>query len=192
MNTNKVIGVGFHKTGTSTLGAALTNLGYNVADARVDLAQKLISGDISYVLSVADMYDAYEDNPWALLYKELDDKYPKSKFILTLRDEGKWIKSVLNHFDRKHSDMREWIYGKGSPKGNELVYLKKYRQHNNEVISYFKGREDDLLIVNWEEGSEWSDLCNFLNKPIPNISFPHANKGKYRKGGGMFFSYFNK
>ncbi len=31
-------------------------------------------------------YDAFQDNPWPIIYKGLDVKYPDSKFILMLRD----------------------------------------------------------------------------------------------------------
>ena len=98
---------------------------------------------------------------------------------MTLRDEDKWIKSVVNHFGKNHTEMRRWIYGIGHPKGNESVYLKKFNEHNNEVMEYFINRSNDLLTVNWEKGDGWKKICNFLNESVPDIPFPHANKGKY-------------
>ena len=98
MKKNKVIGIGFHKTGTSTLDVILCKLGYTVLGVRKGLALNLFRNDIESVLKVTEEYDAFQDNPWPLLYKELDTKYPKSKFILTIRDEKKWINSVVNHF----------------------------------------------------------------------------------------------
>lgn len=175
----KVVGIGFHKTGTTTLGIALKTLGYNVVGAKPDLAKHLFENDFESIFRIADSFDAFQDNPWAILYKELDARYPDSKFILTWRDENEWIKSVVNHFGKKHTEMRRWIYGTGHPKGNEQLYLNRYKKHINEVLEYFQNRKEDLLIVSWEKAKGWEELCEFLNKPIPKIPFPHVNKGKF-------------
>lgn len=179
MKEKKVFGIGFHKTGTSTLDLALTRLGYRVLGVRTDLASSLFSNDIESVLNLTQEYDAFQDNPWPLLYKELDKRYPNSKFILTVRDENKWINSVVNHFGYDHTEMRRWIYGIGHPKENESIYLEKYKGHNNEVLNYFHERKEDLLVINWENGDGWEKICNFLKEPVPNEDFPHANKGNY-------------
>lgn len=176
----KVIGIGFHKTGTSTLGTVLKKLGYKVTGSRPELAKYLINNDLESVFKKARKYDAFQDNPWPLLYKEFDKRYPNSKFILTIRDEEKWIKSAVNYFNTRDSEMRNWIYGAGHPKSNEKVYLERYRAHNKEVLEYFKDRKEDLLIVNWENGDDWESICDFLNKPIPEKPFPHTNKGNYK------------
>jgi len=181
MKKQKVFGIGFHKTGTSTLDVALQELGYKVLGARTDLAATLLNGDIEEALEQCDEYDALQDNPWPLLYKELDDRYPNSKFILTVRDENKWIKSVTNHFGKDHSELRRWIYGIGHPLGNEEVYLNRYKDHNQDVLQYFSHRKDDLLVIEWDQGKGWEEICDFLNEPIPDQVFPHANKGNYSK-----------
>lgn len=176
---NRVFGIGMHKTGTSTLGLALHELGFKVLGARTDLAKYLLNGNTNYVLEVASGFDALQDVPWANLFKQLDIKFPNSKFILTERSEDKWLKSVLNHFGDRNTDMRNWIYGAASPIGNEEVYLNKFKSHNEEVKSYFRHRPDDLLIVSWERGDGWEKLCPFLDLPIPSKNFPHMNKGAH-------------
>ena len=172
----KVFGIGFHKTGTSSLGRALSLLGYRVADVQgvwnEDIAEK--AQEIAF--SVVDKFDAFEDNPWPLLYRELDEHYPGSKFILTLRPSDEWIRSVVNHFGNESTPMRKWIYGVGSPLGNEAVYLNRYGQHNQDVIDYFKGREESLLQMHITEGDGWDKLCGFLGEPIAGGDFPHTNK----------------
>jgi hypothetical protein len=177
----KIICVGFHKTGTSTLDEALKILGYKVIGLRLDLAKYLLNGDYSKALKIADKYDAFQDNPWPILYKELDKKYPNSKFILTIREDQKWLKSIVNHFGGDNTGMRKWIYGESDPKGNEELYLKRYQKHNQDVIEYFKDRKEDLIIVSWEKGDGWNEICTFLGKQIPNQDFPHSNKGNYNK-----------
>jgi hypothetical protein len=177
--SNKVFGIGFHKTGTSTLRVALSKLGYKVCDAYLDCVESLSKGDLSPILNIVAQYDAFEDNPWPVLYQEMDRRYPGSKFILTIRNEQKWIKSMVNYFGKENTPMREWIYGFGCPKGNEKIYLERYRKHNKEVIEYFKNRPDDLLILSLERGDGWNELCNFLKVPVPDKPFPHVNKSNY-------------
>ena len=176
---NKVFCIGMHKTGTSSIGLALIELGYSVLGARVDLADDLLEGKIENVLEAVAPYSAIQDVPWALLYKELDNKYPNSKFILTERDEVKWMNSVLKHFGNKHIKIHKWIYGKGVAMENKELYLKKYRSHYQEVKEYFKNRSKDLLIISLAEGGGWKEVCDFLGHPIPKKKFPVANKGRH-------------
>jgi hypothetical protein len=185
--TQKIFCIGFHKTGTSSLGEALQVLGYRVAGAfGVDdprIAERVY--DRAYAL--IEKYDAFQDNPWPIIYRELDARYPGSRFILLLRDPQSWIRSQVKHFGRKETPMRTWIYGVGCPEGNEEIYLKRYEAHNQEVLEYFKDRPDDLLIMNLAEGDGWEPLCSFLGKEIPAAPFPHANKATDRNLGKRIF-----
>lgn len=176
----KVFGIGMHKTGTTTLDVALTKLGYSVCSVRHDILPHIKSNNFDPVWQVVNDYDAFQDNPWPLLYKELDAKFPGSKFIFTFRDEKSWIDSVVNHFGEVETEMRKWIYGAGCPIGNQEAYLKKYRAHRSEVLQYFRNRSDDFIAISWQEGAGWKELCDFLKKPIIKEPFPHANKGVYR------------
>jgi hypothetical protein len=90
--------VGFHKTGTTSLQAALQILGYRVCGVRLELASSLLMGDVAATLRLTDRYDAFRDNPWPALYRELDVRHPKSRFILTTRTEDAWLHSVVRHF----------------------------------------------------------------------------------------------
>lgn len=177
----KVFGIGFHKTGTSTLEVVLSKLGFKILGTRIKLVKELKSKNYEKIFNLVSKYDGVQDNPWPLLFKELDIQFPDSKFILTVRDENKWIKSVSTHFGNTDTEMREFIYGVGHPKGNESIYLDRYRKHNQEVLEYFKDRKDDLLIVSWENGDSWDKICNFLGLAVPNEPFPHANKGTTSK-----------
>ncbi len=179
MRNGKVFGIGFHKTATTSLGRALEILGYRVCGpvhTRNSQIQKEVY-DIAFNLT--PYYDAFQDNPWPIIYKELNIAYPGSKFILTVRPPDKWIKSVVNHFGTKDTPMRKWIYGVGHPVGNEEIYLNRYQNHIREVKRYFKYRSEDLLVLNITEGDGWQKLCPFLGKQIPGLEFPHANKGAY-------------
>lgn len=52
-------------------------------------------------LELARQFDAFGDNPWAVLYRELDTTFPGSKFILTTRDPDKWYASACKYFGDK-------------------------------------------------------------------------------------------
>ena len=175
----KIICIGWHKTGTSTLGDALLDLGYTVTGAREDLAYSLLDGDIEPALEVAKNFEALQDVPFAALFKELDKAFPNSKFILTVREEQAWLNSAKKHFKNKNYKLHQWLYGNGVIEGNEDIYLARYRQHYQDIKSYFKDRRDDLLVMNFSQGDSWETLCSFLNQPIPRKAFPHSNKGKH-------------
>lgn len=179
MKTQKVFCIGWHKTGTTTLGDALLILGYKVMGARLDFAEPLLKNEIDFILEDVKFFDALQDMPWAALYEELDRNYPNSKFILTIRDEESWLNSASRHFKDLDVPLHKWLYGKGVLKGNEEIYLNRYRAHNVGVMDYFRDRPRDLLIMDFSKGHGWVELCNFLETPIPRRKFPHSNKAKH-------------
>jgi hypothetical protein len=179
MKEPKVFCVGWHKTGTTTMGDALLTLGYKVMGARLDFADLLLQGEVDTVVKQVDSFDALQDVPWAALYKELDRRYPGSKFILTMRDEQSWLNSASRHFKDLDVPLHKWLYGEGVLWGNEERYLNRYRQHYAEVLAYFENRPQDLLIMDLANGDDWEKLCDFLQCPVPRKRFPHSNKGRH-------------
>jgi hypothetical protein len=161
---------------------ALTILGYNVTGPNYVFDRDIASKLDRIVTELSHKYDAFQDNPWPLVYKQMDKLHPGSKFILTLRDEDRWFESNQKHFRRKSSPMRELIYGGGAahPKGNEELYKERLRRHNREVMEYFGGRPDDLLVLDITRSPSWDALCNFLGLPVPATPFPHANQRDHR------------
>ncbi len=175
---SKVIGLGFQKTGTSSLREALKILGYNVKDTSQRALIPILKGNDKKIKRILKNYNAIEDTPWYIIYKKLDNWYPKSKFILTIRDEESWYKSVSRHIGDLKNPMHEWIYGKGRslPKHHKENTIHTYKKHVKNVKEYFKDRPKDLLIVDFSKNEGWKEICEFLNKDTPKTSFPHANK----------------
>jgi hypothetical protein len=187
VNGPKVFGIGYHKTGTTSLGMALKFLRYNVCHGarpvrgmlgHRKMMELLHGGDLAPILDIARGFDAFEDNPWFVLYRELDRAFPGSRFILTVRDEERWLDSAIRHCGDSTSDLREWIYGVGSPVIAKDIWLESYRRHAREVRDYFRDRPADLLVVNWERGDGWAELCGFLGHRLVTGPFPHLNKGR--------------
>lgn len=172
---NKIFGIGFHRTGTTTLARALRILGFTCCGWRPGLLEAIKANNFAPVFQLVDQYDAFRDNPWPIIYKELDQHYPNSKFILTVRDADRWLRSVVRVFGERSTEMRQWIYGQGCPRGHEDLYIRRYQQHNQEVLAYFQDRPGGLLVVDWEQGDGWAQLCPFLGKAIPDVPFPWLN-----------------
>ena len=47
------------------------------------------------------------------------------------------------------------------------------------TIYYYFHSKDEIFSAILLDG--WEKLCNFLEKPIPSVDFPHANKRSYSK-----------
>ncbi len=172
MRKEKVFCIGFHKTATSSLEDALEILGYRVHGFVSVTSKKEAKSEAKDIL---EKYDSIRDFPWPLIFKWLDQNYPNSKFILTVRDERDWINSVCKHFGNGHIDMHEWVYGYGDPIGNEERYLEVYKRHNKKVLDYFgERRGKDIIVIDITKGDGWKKLCNFLGKKVPIFRFPRT------------------
>jgi hypothetical protein len=181
----RIFGVGMHKTGTTSLHIALRMLGFESAHWKNAHWARAIWEEVTgYGKSRRVEFGyALSDLPIAALYRELDRNYPGSKFILTVRNEGAWLKSVENHWSSQFNPFRgQWdtdpfthqihkaIYGQKN--FDALRFLARFRRHNREVTKYFKDRPGDLLTMDMSNGSGWPELCAFLDRPIPAAVYP--------------------
>jgi hypothetical protein len=178
---SKVFCLGFHKTGTKSMAFALKELGYRVTGPNGVQDPDIATNVLAMAFGLVPKFDAFRDNPWPVIYRELDAAFPRSKFVLLLRDPVSWINSQVQHFGRNETPMRKWIYGVGCPQGNEQIYLERFNAHNADVQVYFKDRPQDLLVMNLAGGDGWEKLCPFLETKILTTPFPHANKGVDRQ-----------
>jgi hypothetical protein len=177
----KVFCVGFQKTGTTSLQYALSLMGYRVAGyfSMADFSSPEEMRDRA--LEMALRFDAFGDNPWAVLFRDLDAAFPGSKFILTTRDPDRWYASACKHFGGRDSRMREWIYGAGSPESNRGAYVERMTRHVAEVRAYFADRPRDFMEFDAAQGEGWDKLCGFLGKPVPRRDFPRLNTATMRR-----------
>jgi hypothetical protein len=179
----KVFGIGMQRTGTSSLVQALNIL---------NIKSRHFPSELFYDLNhpTLNEFDGFADNPIPLLYQELDQRQPMSKFILTIRDEEKWIKSAqwlfstgARKFDWDNVNQRDVIREMhlqlyGTTTFDETIFREKYRSHNRTACEYFANRPNDLLILDLTQNDSFEKLGAFLGKPIPNKPFPHQNQSE--------------
>lgn len=183
MAAGKVFGVGWAKTGTTSLGECFDILGYRHTAGRLDLVDHLETGDLDPILTEAERFDAFEDWPWLLLFRELDAAFPGSRFVLTTRRPEPWLRSYRGMLARQGeadetlTRRRRVLYGLPFPEVDDAQLLERVARHEREVQAHFADRPDDLLVVDWEQGDGWQQLCGFLGLPVPDAPFPHANRG---------------
>ena len=185
----RIFGIGMQRTATSSLHDALGILNYDSAHWKSAEWARAIWWEMNRWGRSATVEREYAicDNPIPLLYRKLDAAYPGSKFILTVRDEADWVKSVetLWSYDlnpHRHSwdgdgfthKMHGILYGRVD--FDAETFLACYRQHNAEVLAYFSGRAGDLLVMNMSNGAGWEELCPFLSVPLVETPFPHSNQ----------------
>lgn len=196
--------IGRNKTGTTSLKKAFEDLGFvvgNQRSAELLTDRYYFSTDFAPIIEYCRTAQVFQDVPFSYpeTFKYLDKAYPKSRFILTVRDNAdQWYESI----SRFHAK----FFGSGQvPTADDLLnadYVKKgfayntvrihgtsdddpynreimvehYTRHNQSVIDYFKDRPSDLLVINLAEQSAYSRFVDFIGVQSPFAEFPWENK----------------
>lgn len=183
---NKIFGIGLPKTGTTTLNKALNLLG---------VASLHCVGDFREMIHNTGLYnfpkvriDQRTKTPieWKALtnfgewhWPQLDQTFPGSLFILTLRDIESWLSSCRKghktNSPRKGRQSKSALDTFGTRCFNEDRFRWVFEEHQRRVREYFKERED-LLTINIGAQPDWDALCRFLDVPVPDQPFPHENR----------------
>jgi len=179
----KIFGIGLSKTATTSLARALRVLGYKTKDFP---SLRYVPGFSFYIKPHQfEQYKALTDASVIPFYKQLDQQFPNSKFIYTIRDRESWLKSCKKYprFQRpiyklplKVIKLRKTLYN--TVKFDEQKFITAYKRHHDDVLDYFADRPDDLLILDICGGEQWQPLCDFLSQSIPEEDFPFANARK--------------
>lgn len=182
----KVFGIGFHKTATTSLANSLYTLGYHVTGyfGVEDIPDGITLEE--YADGVVRVRDAAQDMPWPILYRHLDEQFPGSKFILTVRPTEEWIESVVKHFGRQSIPTQQMIYGVDNVTDHQDVYIERYERHNAEVQEYFVDRPSDLLVMDMTAGDDWRTLCPFLGFDVPQLPPVRKNDRSERARGRVW------
>jgi hypothetical protein len=173
----KVFGIGIQKTGTTTLGWCLGQMGFKHRSYHPMAAWYFRLNRHDRLRQVMDAYDSFDDEPWAHTYVLADQWYPDAKFVLTVRkNAGRWAQSLVNHCDRvPFNEHRRFFLKYMMPRGHEMELIEHYHRHIAEVQAYFRERPDKLLVMCWENGDGWAQLCPFLGRPLLDLPIFKAN-----------------
>ena len=150
LNKPKVFCIGMNKTGTSTMTKIFKELNFRVAP---QIKQEKKIGEIKSQNEILEIkkfcwkYNFFQDLPFSQgnFYQNIDKIFPKSKFILTIRDSNRWFESLCNF---------------------HLIYFRKMGldfENINQV------KEKDLKKFNWiREGYYYDYTKNFWISEIKN------------------------
>jgi len=190
INNNKIFCIGYPRTGTQSLTDAFKLMNFKSLHLDFDLVKEINKKGNNFNFTNYYNFDVFSDIPFPLIYKEINRRSPKAKFILSIRNHKNWIKSIeilftcLKQFIKKNNHRYPWlkefgIFHKkmyGSSEFEKNIFLKSYDEHNKKVMKYFENKKDKLLIINLEKDNNWQKICSFLDTKIPNMPFPYRNK----------------
>jgi hypothetical protein len=196
----QVIGAGLGRTGTVSLKAALVELGfakcYHPLEvfASLDQARTWDAAARGEPVDWDRLFAGYRatfDFPGCMFYRELAEKFPEAKVILTVRDPDRWYDSVLQTIHFASNTFPKWAVVL-SPRmlvfqrmldrlwdqlfrgrfEDRAFAVEVFNRHNEQVRRDVPA--DRLLIYEVSEG--WAPLCAFLGVPLPEGKpFPHLN-----------------
>ena len=208
---DKVFVIGMNKTGTTTIYATLKDLGFEMADSKVGevmAAEYFQTGAIRNLDNYIESAQAFQDVPFSIpgFYKQLAEKYPKAKFILTTRSSSEqWLNSLKKYQTvRLKSKSNQQIKELDIVKSNYVFsgwtqimmkgifnfpdvalysdgFKKVYEQHNSDVIDYFSKHQGRLLVLNVALKDEIKRFYQYLEVPVKYqklSSFKQYNKSR--------------
>ncbi|MDN7124492.1 hypothetical protein J6I90_06325 [Pseudidiomarina sp. 1APP75-32.1] len=201
----KIFCIGRNKTGTTSLKKAFQQLGYIVGHQRE--AERLhhkhyFAGRFDKFVRYCRYAQVFQDVPfsWPETYKVMDQAFPGSKFILTVRDSPEqWYNSITRFHGKlwgkdgavpTADDLKNATYiFKGAPYNvvklhgtsdddpyHRETLINHYKAYNQEIIEYFKDRPEDLLVLNLTEPDAYQKFIDFLGIESDYTAFPWENK----------------
>ncbi|MDX1523129.1 MAG: sulfotransferase, partial [Anaerolineae bacterium] len=177
----QIIGSGFGRTGTSSMKAALEQLGfgpcYHMEEVFKRPRHMTLWHDVAFNRPIdwSTLFDGFEstvDFPASVVYKELMTAFPQAKVIHTVRDPERWYDSTVETIYQGGSLFPRWVQFLVPPirhwveMQEELIWQRLFdgefenRGHAIQVFNQFTDEVketvpvDRLLIFNVKEGWE--------------------------------------
>ena len=161
-NKPKIFCIGYNKTGTTSLGATLKQIGFNVAPQipqEKQLTETVRNGNYIPFIKFCKKYEAFQDLPFSMgnTYVQADCLFPGSKFILSIRDSEEWYKSLVNFHLRgifKQFGLKNIKEVREGHFKNQTLWL--YKNYDYEI----KKTEIALLDKEYKIKYDWSMAYN--------------------------------
>ncbi len=148
----KIFGIGFNKTGTTTLESVFRTYGLKVPNQQeqeLQITKPTFEGEYGPLTRFVRSFDAFQDMPFSQgeTYKIVDSLFPRSKFILTERNPTEWFQSLCRFHERVFGvhEIRQLTPNIIS----NFDYI--YRGYSYENISRFLTCSDrEKRVVRWD------------------------------------------
>ncbi|WP_281560015.1 sulfotransferase [Thalassomonas sp. RHCl1] len=163
---DKIFIIGLPRTATTSVCLAMLNLGFKTAHT-------------AYTREAMTQAQVIADTPVFCDYRQLDLDYPGAKFIYLTRDPELWLPSIRQLLKRMYVNLQRSDGGFNptlkrcynrvfEPLTQENLdrddfLLGCYQRHQQDIVEYFRGREQDLLTLDVAETESFSRLLAFLN-----------------------------
>ena len=194
--TLKVIGAGLGRTGTLTLKAALEQLGFGPCHhmtevfahmEQADFWRRAAEGQVVDWQEVYAGYSATVDWPGCHFWRQLAERYPEAKVLLSVRDPQRWWDSmsetILKALEAGMAEADE--ARRSAMRFAELILVEQtfhgdfsrdnviaaFERHNAAVRAAIP--PERLLVYEVSQG--WAPLCAFLGAPVPDAPYPRTN-----------------
>lgn len=176
----RVFGIGLNKTATTSLHQALTILGYRSLhwggpEIREQIEAAAEEG-LPLLSHLDQTIDAFSDIVvLSRNFRLLDQQYPGSRYVLTVRPIEDWLDSREKHVKRNIERKAAGEYTGQFLTIDRAAWRAEWDEHVVEVREYFQGR-DDFVEIDVTDGDPWPELCGLLGQPIPDEPFPWTNR----------------
>lgn len=173
---SKIFCIGFNRTGTTSLHTLFQREGFRSyhGTAWRGMREALLV-----------RYDCFSDGR-PDDFRELDRRYPRSQFILNVRDLDTWLRSRLDHIQCRKAARkwkREGDYWDDTDAAVRGWVVERNAYHCC-VLDYFRDSSQKLLIVNFPgDPRAVEKIYGFLRLPDPPPRRPHENASP--AGGGF-------
>ena len=149
----KIFVIGFNKTGTTSLNFLFKSLGINTTHTTKP------------VMEIINNHDAFTDGNH---YNFIDyyNAKPDSLFILNTRPIQKWLTSRYKHANFTKFK-NNWCWPVSDEKTNQ--WIKDRETHFENVLTFFKDKPNQLLIINIEKDGWEKVVSTFLQKKYRRV-----------------------
>jgi len=202
----QVIGAGLPRTGTLTQKEALELLGLGpcyhwvnlITDPdAVDLWHRVLDGE-DILDQIFDGYQSTVDWPGGFVHRELAERHPDAKVLLSVREPQSWehsYRETIWNFTRGDSLVRHLSDARREVDPRWQRYLELVdRMLWSERSPFGGGDQPEQMMAQmtayndavrntipaerlgvWKVQEGWEPLCGFLGQPVPGVPLPHAN-----------------
>jgi hypothetical protein len=209
----QLIGAGLPRTGTLSQKLALEQLGLGpcyhwvnlIADLdAVEQWHRYLDGE-DILDEIFAGHESTTDWPGGFVYRELAERHPEAKVLLSVRDPEAWERSyretiwnftrgdsLVSHLSdaRREIDPRwkrylelvdRMLWSDASPfgAGDDPVSMMRQMEAFNDSVR--EAIPPERVLV-WKVTEGWEPLCEFLGVPVPQEALPHANDTETFRG----------